>query len=152
MCCKKSHIFAMSDCQSIIRFCNYFTIFFVIYFLVSQKYVILHLILRCLSKKSRTFAGAWIETFETAKLAKEKGCRTFAGAWIETAISRAHQGRSTVAPLRVRGLKLVFLRHHPEPRRRRTFAGAWIETQYNEHRPVPVRSRTFAGAWIETSS
>ena len=84
MCCKKSHIFAMSDCQSIIRFCNYFTIFFVIYFLVSQKYVILHLILRCLSKKSRTFAGAWIETRDNSQSFTKETGRTFAGAWIET--------------------------------------------------------------------
>ena len=79
----------------------------------------------------------------------QASCRTFTGAWIETALSDRQGSLNIVAPLQVRGLKLIlcinqrfFFKSHlyrcvdwnyqtlykMTARKRRTFTGAWIET------------------------
>ena len=56
---------------------------------------------------SRTFTGAWIETFQwTAFIFNRR--RTFTGAWIETRQRRLIEHFFYVAPLRVRELKPIY--------------------------------------------
>ena len=76
--------------------------------------------------------------------------RTFTGAWIETYLRSWLPSFRIVAPSRVRGLKLKRAEDVGRGLLRRTFTGAWIETGMAQ-KLVEYRSRrTFTGAWIET--
>ena len=80
---------------------------------------------------------------------KRASSRTFTGAWIETKSSLNGSLFFTVAPLRVRELKLRN-RKEKKQKKSRTFTGAWIETYVLFQCLHPTQSRTFTGAWIET--
>ena len=96
--------------------------------------------------------------------------RTLVGAWIETSPKVGMRFRTTVAPLWVRGLKLLVLVNQGNTRSR-TLVGAWIETcririfsssafvaplwvrglkQDRLETATRSESRTLVGAWIET--
>ena len=85
--------------------------------------------------------------YTTLKMIRYYG-RTLTGAWIETKDWWLPDGRSVVAPSRVRELKLFWqslLLHFQS----RTLTGAWIETYYF-NKLEKTKSRTLTGAWIET--
>ena len=58
-------------------------------------------------KEGRTLTGAWIETFSIVPAKSGNLGRTLTGAWIETIRTLLRTPIFTVAPSRVRGLKLL---------------------------------------------
>ena len=85
----------------------------------------------------------------TTLLSSRSNRRTFTGAWIETDLDIVIELPVSVAPLRVRGLKLNKMQQS-SLFSSRTFTGAWIETSKFYILYTEYECRTFTGAWIET--
>ncbi len=120
---------------------------------------------------SRPFAGAWIETFQSAlqtpafPVAPSRGRgskrrrsdalwyrrsgRPFAGAWIETTLAEPRTGLCWVAPSRGRGSKPVLV-GVANLRCRSPLRGGVDRNPTPMPPSVGATSRPFAGAWIET--
>ena len=121
--------------------------------------------------KVASFTGAWIETPISDGYEVRPWVASFTGAWIETSPSLSPYQTDKSHPLRVRGLKLLEILHHP-PLWVASFTGAWIETMMNLSFSNLTMSRilygcvdwnhhgihdnyecdvaSFTGAWIET--
>ena len=57
----------------------------------------------------RSRKGAWIEIPPLQGLKLYGDCRSRKGAWIEIRFNRSHGYKTTVAPARERGLKLLLI-------------------------------------------